>query len=99
MAYNVTFTPNAVEDLISIVDYIAADSDTRARSFVAELREKIEWKLSLYPEAGMAIGELRFTVFARYVAVYQVQPATETVEVILITEGHRDWQRLLETRG
>lgn len=99
MAYNVRFTPNALDDLFAIVDYIARDNEARGLAFVEELRQRIEDKLSVFPESGTATDRFRFTVFSRYVVVYIIDPAPECVTVILVTEGHRDWQRLLETRS
>jgi hypothetical protein len=35
-------------------------------------------------------------VIGNYVAVYHVDEANRTVYVLLVTEGHRNWQRLFE---
>lgn len=96
MAYDVRFTPSALDDLLAIVGYIARDNEARGLAFVEELRQRIEHKLSVFPESGTTFDHFRFTVFSRYVVVYAVDPALERVTVILVTEGHRDWQRLLE---
>ena len=36
--------------------------------------------------------------FGNYVILYRVDERAKTVTVILVTEGHRDWQDLLEDR-
>ena len=39
--YRIAWRPEALEDLRSIVRYIAQDSPTRARAFGKKLREKV----------------------------------------------------------
>ena len=40
--YRIAWRPKALEDLRSIVRYIAQDSPTRARAFGKKLREKVQ---------------------------------------------------------
>jgi addiction module RelE/StbE family toxin len=94
----VQLTPNAVNDLFAIVDYIAEDNEERAFAFVDHLRDRIERTLSTFPESGSRWGAYRYTVFSGYVVVYSVDQAADRVNVVLVSEGHRDWQRLLEGR-
>jgi toxin ParE1/3/4 len=96
MTTRVVFTEGAREDLRRIAEHIATDSPKRARSFVAELRSRLEAKLSAFPASGPAIGNCRYSVLGRYVAIYQTPNEQRSVRVIMVTEGHRDWRRMIE---
>ena len=98
MRCRVDLTENAVDDLLAIVEFIARDNEQRANAFVQQLRERIEKKLSAFPESGTEIGSYRFTVFAGYVVVYAFDEPAEQVRIVLVTEGHRNWRRALEER-
>ena len=67
-------------------------------SFVDEIRQKAEEALELFPNAGRRFGSARMLSFGNYVILYRVDDAAKTVTIILVTEGHRDWQELLEER-
>jgi plasmid stabilization system protein ParE len=54
--------------------------------------------LELFPNAGRQFGKSRMLSFDNYVILYRVDDAAKTVTIILVTEGHRDWQELLEDR-
>jgi len=96
MTYSVNFSPNAESDLAAIAEYIARDSPSRARSFVAELRDRLDRKLSTFPSSGVSVGTLRYTVFGNYVAIYRVNDANNAATILMVTEGHRNWHRLLD---
>ncbi len=98
MSYQLAVTPEALNDFLEISAYIAADSPIRARTFIAELRERMEVSLCSFPNAGRRYGDLRLYTAGNYVAAYRVDDAAKTVTIILVTEGHRDWQELLEDR-
>ena len=49
--YRIAWRPKALEDLRSIVRYIAQDSPTRARTFGKKLREKVQ-PLAQHPRLG-----------------------------------------------
>ena len=50
------------------------------------------------PRAGVAIGAARYSVFGNYVVVYKIDDAAKRVEVLLVSEGHHQWRRLIEER-
>jgi toxin ParE1/3/4 len=98
MSYQLVVTPDALNDFVEIAAYIAADSPTRARTFIEELRARMETSLRSFPNAGRRFGDLRLYTAGNYIAAYQVDDDAMIVTIILVTEGHRDWQELLEDR-
>ena len=98
MSYQLAVTEEALNDFLEVSAYIAADSPNRARSFIAELRAQMEISLRSFPNAGRRYGDLRLYTAGNYVAAYRVDDIAKTVTIILVTEGHRDWQELLEDR-
>jgi toxin ParE1/3/4 len=98
MAYSVKFSDGADADLDGILHFIAQDSPLRAISFVDNLRQKTIDALEIFPNAGRQFGATRMLSFGNYVVIYRVDDSAKTVSVILVTEGHRDWQEHLEDR-
>lgn len=96
MIKRVVFTESAREDLRKIAEYIAADNPKRARSFVAELRARLEAKLLTFPASGPSIGNCRYIVLGHYVAIYETPSERGSIRVVMVTEGHRDWRRIIE---
>ena len=96
MTARVVFTESARVDLRKVAEYIAADNPKRARSFVAELRSRLEAKLSVFPASGPAVGIYRYTVLGHYVAIYQIQEDLGSIRVVMVTQGHRDWRQMIE---
>lgn len=96
MSYSVRLSESAVNDLISITEYIAQDSPSRAESFVNELRERSVRKLSIFPFPGVAVAALRYMTLGSYVVVYSVDEVTRTVMIVMVSEGHRDRRRILD---
>jgi plasmid stabilization system protein ParE len=99
MTYEVVLTASTVNDLYEIVDFIAMDNEKRAVVFADQLQERMRRMLSSFPGSGTAIGSYRFTVFSGYVVVYAIEEVAARVDVVMVTEGHRDWQTLLKDRG
>jgi addiction module RelE/StbE family toxin len=97
-AYKVVFSHQADADFDSILHYIAPDNPTAAIRFVDALRERVIRFLSSAPRGGKQLGNVRYTVFDNYVVVYSVDATALSVRVLLVTEGHRAWHRLLEDR-
>jgi toxin ParE1/3/4 len=98
MPYTISYSEDAVADFDSILHFIAQDNPLRAISFVDELRQKAENALELFPNAGKQFGRSRMLSFGNYIILYRVDEPAKTVTIILVTEGHRDWQELLEDR-
>jgi plasmid stabilization system protein ParE len=96
--YEVIFSPQADADLDSILHYIAADNPAAAIRFVDALRARAIDFLSVTPNGGTPLGKVRYIAFGNYVVVYSVSPTARRVRVLLVTEGHRAWRRLLKDR-
>ena len=98
MAYRVTISENAFADFLDIVSYIALDNPARAYTFVDELKVRIENLLTVFPNSGKRIGNCRMMSLDNYIIVYRVDEKSKTVSVLMVTEGHRDWQEILGER-
>jgi toxin ParE1/3/4 len=98
MDYIVRFSENADADFDGILHFIAQDNPLRAISFIDELRQRAVNALESFPNAGKPFGAARMLSFGNYVILYRVDEPAKTVTIILVTEGHRDWQELLEDR-
>ncbi|MDX1540980.1 MAG: type II toxin-antitoxin system RelE/ParE family toxin [Geminicoccaceae bacterium] len=83
--------PEAVADLESIGDYIAADNPTRAVSFVRELIAVCQ-RLAATPGIGVARESLRAGLRMFPVRGYLIfyVPTDDGVEVIRVLSGARD---------
>jgi plasmid stabilization system protein ParE len=98
MSAKVVFSKNAIADLNAIIDFISIDNERRGSSFVEELSARIVHKLSVFPESGVRIGDLRYVVFGSYVALYAYDAGSRIVTVAMVTEGHRNWRQQFEER-
>ncbi|MCZ2247133.1 MAG: type II toxin-antitoxin system RelE/ParE family toxin [Bacteroidia bacterium] len=92
----VRWTERAVNDLLAIGDYIAADNPRAARSWVEKLRQRAV-KASKVPRAGRVVPEIARDdvreVFQRtYRIVYRV--VDDGIVVLTVFEGHRLLGRL-----
>lgn len=96
--YEVIFSPLADTDFDSILHYIAADNPAAAIRFVDTLRERTIDFLSVSPNGGRQLGKVRHIAFGNYIVVYRVETGALRVRVLLVTEGHRAWHRLLKDR-
>ena len=88
----VLWSAPAVEDLESIRDYIAKDSDYHANSFVEKIIYAVE-KLDNFPMLGRVIPEvnnpkLRELIFQNFRIMYRIH--LDTIQVIAIIRGSRD---------
>ncbi len=104
MSFSVALTDDAVRDLEEIVDYIARhDSPDKAAHVLNEI-EKVFNSLShspgrgAYPKELLALGirEYREVFFKPYRVIYYVDG--KTAHVVLIADGRRDMQSLLQRR-
>jgi len=104
MPFNVLLTNDAAKDLDELYDYIARHDAPRKADYVLEQIEKAFSKLSEFPERGaypnelLAIGvrEYREIFFKPYRIIYRVM--NKNVYVLLIADGRRDMQSLLQRR-
>lgn len=97
---NVDFAPLARDDLHGIGDYIVAQNSTRAAAFVHELatacESLAEWPLR-FPLIPLPENkELRRRPYKGYLIIFRVRK--ETVEIVRIFHGSRDYERVLFPR-
>lgn len=104
MTFAVLLTNDAVRDLDEIYDYIALHDAPQKADHVLEQIEKAFSRLSESPERGaypkellsMGIREYREVFFKPYRIIYRVMD--KNVYVLLIVDGRRDMQLLLQRR-
>lgn len=87
----VRLSPNALDDLARIGDWIQRDNPRRAASFVEELRAACR-ELGTFPRAFPAFPQFgpnaRRRVHGNYLIVYDVEP--DWVTVLTVVHGARD---------
>lgn len=104
MSFAVLLTADAARDLEEIVTFVARhDSPERADHVLATIRNKLA-NLVEHPHRGVLVAELaalgireyREVFFKPYRMVYRV--IEQQVYVMLIVDGRRDMQALLQRR-
>jgi toxin ParE1/3/4 len=104
MPFKVLLTNDAARDLDELYDYIALHDAPRKADHVLEQIEKAFSKLSEFPERGaypkellaLGIREYREVFFKPYRIIYRVMD--KNIYVLLIVDGRRDMQPLLQRR-
>ena len=104
MPFAVLLTYDAARDLDELYDYIAEHDSPRKADNVLNQIEKAFYTLSEFPERGvypkellkLGIREYREIFFKPYRIVYRVMD--KNVYVLLIVDGRRDMQVLLQRR-
>jgi toxin ParE1/3/4 len=104
MPYAVFLTADAARDLEELYDYVALHDAPEKAEHLLERIEKTFSSLSEYPERGTypkelsapGIHEYREVLFKPYRVIYQV--VNDRVYVLLIADGRRDMQTLLQRR-
>lgn len=104
MTYQVLITVSAARDLEELYDYIAEHDSPRKAALVLDKIEASFNSLSVspargsYPKELIAIGirEYREVFFKPYRIIYQI--IEKKVYVMLVTDGRRDMQTLLQRR-
>jgi toxin ParE1/3/4 len=97
-------TNDAARDLEELYDYIALHDAPRKADYVLDQIEKAFSKLSEFPERGaypkeiltLGIREYRQIFFKPYRILYRVME--KNLYVLLIVDGRRDMQSLLQRR-
>ena len=104
MTFQIFLTDDASRDLEELYDYIASHDAPGKADYVLDEIEKAFSSLSENPERGaypkelLAIGlrEYREIFFKPYRIIYRVM--AENVYVMVIADGRRDMQALLQRR-
>jgi toxin ParE1/3/4 len=102
--FSVLLTDNAAQDLEDLFEHIARHDAPEQADYVLEQIEKAFADLSEFPERGtfpkelLAVGirEYREIFFKPYRIIYRV--IGQNVYVMLIADGRRDMQALLQRR-
>lgn len=104
MPYRVALTDHAAHDLGDIIAFIRRhDGVTQARHVLERMENTIR-KLSKFPERGthprelldLGIRDYREVYFKPYRIIYFIE--RKRVTIVLIADGRRDMQSLLERR-
>jgi toxin ParE1/3/4 len=99
MGKTIIWSAAAFDDLKSIHDYIARDSQAIASSFVDRLLSEIDL-LSDFPFIGPRIREWKSSPYRHLVvSPYRVTPGKNVVFLIAIVHGARDLKRLFKDRN
>jgi len=104
MPFGVLLTRDAARDLNELYDYIALHDSPRKADHVLKEIEKSFSTLSEFPGRGvcpeellsLGIREYREVFFKPYRIIYRVM--VKNVYVLLIADGRRDMQSLLQRR-
>ncbi len=104
MPFAVWLTNDAARDLNEFYDYIAGHDSPRKADYFLDQIEKIFSTLSEFPERGvypkellkLGIREYREIFFKPYRIIYRIMD--KDVYVLLIVDGRRDMQSLLQRR-
>ena len=104
MAFAVFLTNDAARDLDEFYDYITLHDVPQKADYVLEQIEAAFSRLSEFPERGvypkellaLGIREYREIFFKPYRIIYRVMD--KNVYVLLIADGRRDMQTLLQRR-
>lgn len=90
----VIWSPDALDDLKSIFDYIAKDSPERAAIFIERLIEASD-HLEEFPHSGRKIPEIdkpnaRELIYGAYRIMYQIHE--ENIRISSVVHSARDWK-------
>lgn len=104
MSFAVFLTENAARDLEELYDYIALHDTPVKADYVLDQIEKAFSRLAEFPDRGvypkelsaMGIREYREVFFKPYRIIYRIMD--KNVFVLLIADGRRDIQLLLQRR-
>jgi len=104
MPFSVLLTDDAVRDLDELYDYIDRHDVPGKADYVLDRIEKAFTRLSESPERGvfpkellaLGIREYREIIFKPYRIIYRI--VEKNVYVLLIVDGRRDMQMLLQRR-
>lgn len=104
MAHKVFLTEGANRDLESIYDYIHKHDTPSNANYVLDQIEEVLTNLKIFPERGnypkeltlLGIHEYREVFFKPYRIIYRV--LGKSVYILLIADGRRNMQALLQRR-
>jgi addiction module RelE/StbE family toxin len=85
------WTPQSLDDIESIANFIARDSDYYAQMFTTKVFEAVE-HLEIFPESGRIVPELnrkeiREVIFGNYRIIYRIRG--DLVEILTVYHSAR----------
>jgi toxin ParE1/3/4 len=100
MAHKIIWSPEAVEDLIEIRNYIARDSESYAAGMVESVLESVD-QLAEFPLMGRRVAEfdddaIRELIVGPYRVIYRT--GRDSADIAAIVHGARDLLRALAQR-
>ncbi len=104
MSFTVFLTDDAARDVAELYDYLALHDAPQKADYVLKQIERAFSRLSEFPDRGshpkellaLGIREYREVFFKPYRIIYRVMD--KNVYVLLISDGRRDMQTLLQRR-
>ena len=104
MSFTVFLTDDAARDVAELYDYLALHDAPQKADYVLKQIERAFSRLSEFPDRGthpeellgLGIREYREVFFKPYRIIYRV--LDKNVYVLLISDGRRDMQTLLQRR-
>lgn len=87
----IKWTPQSLDDVEAIANFIARDSECYARMFVVKIFDAAE-RLELFPESGRIVPELnrkeiREVIFGSYRIIYRIRD--KLVEILTVYHSSR----------
>ena len=89
---NIKWTPQSLDDIESIANFIARDSDYHAQIFTTKVFKAVE-HLKIFPESGRIVPELnrkeiREVIFGNYRIIYRTK-GNNVVEILTVYHSAR----------
>ena len=95
MAYKIVWSPEAIEDLQSIVEYIERDSEFYAKAVVTRILD-VSRSIKDFPLIGRIVPELENkNIRERFVYSYRLVYKIKTQQILIVAVIHG--RRLFET--
>lgn len=100
MSWSLRRMERALDDLADIWDYIATDNPAAAEKLVGDLLKRFEHTAE-FPMIGRVADEIapghRVLTHSRYLLIYCIYKDKQTVELVRVVHGARDWPALFDS--
>lgn len=92
MPYQVTWRPQALEQLIECIEYVGLRNPQAAAALYERLRSSVD-PLAEFPElfarSRFVAGQREIVVHPNYIVLYEIDHARQWVEVTAVTHARR----------
>lgn len=100
MAKKIVWSKEAVEDIISIVEFIEKDSEYYATAFANKVYEKAS-SLSTFSKRGRIVPEIlndnmREIFLGNYRLIYKIE--NDSINIIAVIHGSRELKKILQKK-